>query len=161
MPRITLNSAVFHGFSFTTGPKRGKGGALVIADFSAPWTETNRKAGNWKELPDSVSGTVHLVPGQLSATTVTFKPNKGFESHEFSLDVTGATGFECFVPVKEDQDRELRFKIETPSEKAGKKLDTFGRTVGGAPGRLTISYDEPEQTKLISEQQALDTASDE
>ncbi len=160
MPRITLNSAAFHGFSFSTGPKRGKGGAIIIAEFSAPWTETNRKAGNWKELPDTVSGNVGLLPAELSATVITFKPGKGFEAHEFSLDVTGVTNFHCFVPTKEDEERELRFKIETPSEKAGRKLDTFGRTVGSAPGRLTISYDEPVQEPLIDKQQALDTASD-
>jgi hypothetical protein len=160
MPRITLNSAAFHGFSFSTGPKRGDGAPIVIAEFSAPWTETNRKAGGWKELPDSVSGNINLVPADLAATVITFKPGKGFEAHEFSIETSGATGFHCFCPTKEGEARELRFKVESASNKAGRTLDTFGRTCGSAAGRLTISYDEPVQEQLIDKQQAMDTAKD-
>ena len=99
------------------------------------------------------------VPSELAATVITFKPGKGFEAHEFSLETTGAHSFHCFVPTKEGEPRELRFKIESASNKAGRTLDTFGRTVGSATGRLTISYDGA-QEKLIDDQKALDTASD-
>ena len=159
MPKITLNSAAFHGFTFSTGPKRGDGGPIVIAEFSAPWTETNRKAGGWDDLPDTVSGNVNLIPAKLAATAITFKPGKGFEKHEFSIETSGATGFHCFVPTKEGEPRELRFSVESSAKNAGRELDGFGRTCGSATGKLTISYD-GSQEQLIDEQQALDTASD-
>jgi hypothetical protein len=160
MPRITLNSAAFHGFKFSTGPKRGDGGAIVIAEFSAPWTESNRKAGDWKELPSTVSGAVHLVPGELAATNIVFTPGKGMQMHAFSLECNGASDFICFVPTKEDEERELRFKVSMPGKDPGKKLEAYGRTCGNATGKLVISYDEDAQEQLIDEQQAMDTAKD-
>lgn len=141
MPRITLNSAAFHGFTFAVGPKRGKGSAVVIAEFTAPWTEANRKAGGWAEIPDSVSGTIHLLPADLAASHIEFTPGKGLEGHAISLDVSGATDFSCFVPTKEGEERELRFKIETADSKAGRTFGTFGRTAGEVTGKLKISYD--------------------
>lgn len=153
MPRITLNSASFHGFTFSTGPKRGDGAPIVIAEFSAPWTEKNREAGKWKEIPDTVSGNVRLVPGELAASHFEFKPGKGFDSHAFSLDCSAANNFVCFVPTKEGEERELRFHIETPSKSAGRTLDGFGRTCGSATGKLVISYDEPTQELLTTEEQ--------
>ena len=153
MPRITLNSASFHGFTFSTGPKRGDGAPIVIAEFSAPWTEKNREAGKWKELPDTVSGNVKLMPGELAASHFEFRPARGLDSHAFSLDCSAATNFHCFVPTKEGEERELRFSIETPSKSAGRTLDSFGRVVGSATGRLTISYDEATQELLTTEEQ--------
>lgn len=142
MAKITLTGAAFHGFQFTVGPKRGEGAPMVIAEFSAPWTEKNREAGGWDELPESVSGSINLVPAELAATVFEFVPGKGMEAHAISLECSAATDFKCFVPTKEDEARELRFKIKSPSIKAGRTLDTYGRTCGEATGRLKISYDE-------------------
>lgn len=161
MPRFTLNSAAFHGFRFTTGPKRGEGGPVVIAEFSAPWTETNRKTGGWEELPDCVSGEIRLVPGKLAASHIEFKPGKGLEKHAVSLDVSSAEDFKCFAPTKEGQARELRFVVKTSVKNAEREFGDLGRTVGNAGGRLSISYDEAEQERLISEEAAEATSEDE
>ncbi len=160
MAKITLNSAAFHGFEFTVGPKRGEGAPMVIIEFTAPWTDANRKAGGWKDLPDSISGLISLIPGEIAATHFEFVPGKGFESHPISLDCSNASDFKCFCPTKEGEERELRFNIKTPTKNAGRILDTFGRTVGSATGKLKISHDEnpPDERLLISPEQAADTA---
>lgn len=131
---------------------------MVIAEFSAPWTEANRKAGKWQEIPDTVSGAVHLVPSELAAQTFVFTPGKGFESHAFSLDASGVEDFLCFVPTKEDESPELRFKITSASQKAARTLEAFGHAVGEAAGKLVISYEDTATLPLISEEQAADTA---
>ena len=158
MPKITLNSASFHGFKFTCGPKRGAGAPMVIAEFSAPWTEANRKTGKWQEIPETVSGSVHLVPAELAASVFTFTP-RGFEKQAISLDASGADGFLCFCPTKEGEVRELRFTISTASDKAGRTLEAAGHVFGEAQGKLVISYDEQADIPLISKEQAADTAS--
>lgn len=161
MAKITLTGAAFHGFEFTIVPKRGEGGALCIAEFSAPWTERNREAGGWEELPETVSGSIGLVPGDLAASTIEFIPGNGMEKHAISLDVSSASDFKCFVPTKEDEKRELRFKIRTPSIQACREFEKWGRLGGEATGRLKISYDEPTtpaQQTLISKEQAADAA---
>ncbi len=151
MAKITLNSASFKGFAFTTGPKRGEGGAMVISEWVAPWTEANCKAGGWKEIPETVSGSVNLIPNELAAVTLEFTPGKGMESHAFSLDVSGMTDIKCFIPTKEGEPRELRFNIKSSSIKAGKVLDTFGRTAGSVTGRLKITHDDS-QASLMPEE---------
>lgn len=150
MPKIALTGAAFHGFKFTIGPKRGQGAPIIIAEFTAPWTEKNRKAGGWDDLPLTVSGSIALVPADLAASHVEFIPGKGMEKHAFSLDVSGATHFQCFCPTKEDEVRELRFNVETPHDKAGRILDTYGRTCGDATGKLTISYAEQTQVEVVT-----------
>lgn len=158
MPKITLNSASFHGFRFTCGPKRGAGAPMVIAEFSAPWTEANRMAGKWREIPDTVSGSVHLVPAELAASVFTFTPSKGLAGHAFSLDAAGVEDFTCFIPTKDDESPELRFKITSASQKAARTLEAFGHAVGEAAGKLVISYEDTPTLPLISEEQAADTA---
>jgi hypothetical protein len=160
MPQITLTGARFHGFKFTTGPKRGDGAPMVIAEFSASWTEKNRKAGDWKEVPDTVGGQVKLIPSELACTTLQFKPGGGLEAHAFSIDVSEATDFKCFVPTKEGDERELRFHVKSASIKAGKQLDAYGRTAGNAKGTLKLTLDGDTQERLISEDQAQDTLKD-
>src|SRR6202167_6245167 len=114
MPRIVLTGAAFHGFTFSTGPKRGDGSPIVIAEFSAPWTEKNREAGKWDEIPETVSGNVNLIPNELAASHFEFVPGKGLQDHAISIDASGATDFKCFIPTKEGEERELRFNIKTP-----------------------------------------------
>lgn len=145
MAKITLTGAKFHGYSFTVGPKRGEGAPSVTAEFSAPWTEKNRESGGWKELPDTVSGNVALVPGELAATHAEFKP-RGFVG--FSIDCSTACDFHVFVPTKEGEERELRFKLKSSSIHAGKELDRFGRSGGSVPGPLRISHDEDAQQNI-------------
>jgi hypothetical protein len=154
MAQITLTGAAFHGFRFTVGPKRGEGAPTVIAEFRAPWTEANRKAGGWEEVPDSVSGHISLVPTDLAASHIKFVPGKGLQQHAFSLDVSGASGLSLFVPTKEGEPRELRFVVKSANIKAGRLLDTYGRTAGAATGKLKISVDETQPTEpLIFEDQ--------
>lgn len=159
MAKITLVSASFQGFRFSCGPKRGDGSPVVIAQFHAPWTEKNREAGGWKEVPDTISGQVKLVPGELAATHFEFKP-RGFVG--FSLDCSRANNFKVFVPTKEGEERELRFEISTGALHAGKELDRFGRVSGTAAGTLRISHDEDAQTTLTDadNQQELADASE-
>lgn len=145
MAKLNIISASFQGFEFSCGPKRGDGSPVVIAEFSAPWTEKNREAGGWKELPDTVSGNVGLVPAELAATHIEFKP-RGMVG--FSLDCSKAYDFKCFCPTKEGEPRELRFRVQSASIHAGKELDRFGRTSGTAPGTLRISHDEDAQTTI-------------
>ncbi len=145
MAKISLAAASFHGFRFSCGPKRGDGGPVVVAEFHAQWSEKNREAGGWKEIPDTVSGNVSLVPDELAATHFEFKP-RGFAG--FSLDCSTASGFHVFVPTKEGEERELRFTIKTSALHAGKELDRFGRVAGTAPGTLRISHDEDAQQTL-------------
>ncbi len=145
MTKIKLGGVRFHGFRFSVGPKRGEGAPTVIAEFSAQWTEKNREAGGWAEIPASVSGNVSLVPNELAATHIEFKP-RGFVG--FSIDCSTATDFTCFVPTKEGEERELRFKIKSPSIHAGKELDRFGRTAGEAAGPMSISHDADAQQTL-------------
>lgn len=155
MPQITLTGAAFRGFRFTVGPKRGEGSPTVIAEFTAPWTEVNRKAGGWEEIPGSVSGNINLVPAELAASHVEFVPGKGMQQHAFSLDVSEASGFSLFVPTKEGEPRELRFVLKSANIRACRLLDTYGRTAGAATGKLKISVDATQQTEpLISEEQA-------
>jgi hypothetical protein len=149
MAKITLTVASFHGFKFTTGPKRGEGGPMVIAEFSAPWTERNRDAGKWEEIPETCTGNVSLAPGELAAQHIEFIPANGLEKHAFSLEVSNATDFQCFIPVKEGETRELRFKVKSAAKDAGRILDTFGRTCGEASGKLKISYDADAQEELL------------
>lgn len=158
MPRIVITGASFNGYHFTCGPKRGNGGPMVIAEFTAPWTEKNRKAGGWEELPETISGNVTLLPSSLAASHFEFIPGKGLEKHAISIDSTEATNFHCFVPTKEGESRELRFKLKTAVDKSSRTLDTLGRTIGTASGKLTISYaesakDDPDQASLLSEEQ--------
>lgn len=160
MAKITLTGAAFHGFRFTMGPKRGEGAPIVIADFTAPWTERNRKAGDWAELPVTCSGTVNLLPASLAASNFEFIPGNGMEAHSISMDCSSVEEFKCFVPTKEGEARELRFVIKTPSIRACKDLEKHGRLAGDATGKLHISYDEetkPKQESLISKEQAADT----
>lgn len=160
MPKITLNSAAFHGFTFGTA-KRGKGSILVVAEFSAPWTEANRKAGDWSELPETISGPVKLLPADLAASHIEFIPGKGLEGHAISMNVSGVTGFQCFIPTKEDEVRELRFSVETADPKAERTLGALGRIALNATGKLKISYEAaPEEAPLISAEQAADTAAE-
>lgn len=121
---------------------------MVISEWAAPWTEANRKAGEWEEIPETVSGSVNLIPDELAATMIEFTPGKGMESHAFSLDVSGMSGITCFIPTKEGEPRELRFMIKSSSIKAGKTLDTFGRTAGSVTGKLKITHDDT-QASLI------------
>lgn len=171
MAKITLTGAAFHGFEFTCGPGRGEGAPMVIAEFSAPWTEHNREAGNWDELPETVSGSIKLVPGDLAASNFEFIPGNGMEAHAVSLACSGATDFRCFVPIKEGEPRELRFKLKTAALDAGLRLEGYGRTCREATGKLNISYAEPppkpgaqqmdlapNEDRLISKEQAADTA---
>jgi hypothetical protein len=153
MAKIQLSVVCCHGFRFTTGPKRGEGGPMVIAEFSAPWTERNREAGGWEEIPETVSGNVNLVPGELAAQHIEFVPGNGLEKHAFSIDVSSATDFQCFIPTKEGEERELRFKVKTAAKDAGRILDTFGRTCGEASGKLRLSYDADAQTTIEEAQQ--------
>jgi len=155
MAKITFSVACCHGFRFTTGPKRGEGGPMIIAEFSAPWTERNRDAGKWEEIPETVTGNVSLVPGELAAQHVEFIPGNGLEKHAFSLDVSTASDFQCFIPAKEGEERELRFKVKSAAKDAGRILDTFGRTCGEATGKLKLTYDEDAQGELGDEQEPL------
>lgn len=160
MAKITLNGAAFHGFKFTMGPKRGEGAPIVIAEFSAPWTERNRKAGDWAEIPETVSGSINLLPASLAASNFEFIPGNGMEAHSISMDCSSVEEFKCFVPTKEGEKRELRFVIKTPSIRACKDLEKHGRLAGEASGKLHISYDaapDAEQQTLISKEQAADT----
>jgi len=150
MAKITLAAASFQGFKFSCGPKRGDGGPVVIAEFHAPWSEKNREAGGWKDIPDTVSGQVALVPSELAATHFEFKP-RGFAG--FSLDCSTASDFKCFVPTKEGEERELRFTIKSSALHAGKELDRFGRVAGTATGTLRISHDEDAQQTLDADNQ--------
>lgn len=163
MAHVILSSAAFRGFRFTVGPKRGDGAPIVIAEFTAPWTEANRKAGGWLEIPETVSGNVSLLPPGIAATNIEFTPGKGMQQHAFSMEVSAITGCHCFVPTKEGKPRELRFSVETANIKAGRQLDTYGRTAGGATGKLKISVDASAEKEeaLISPEQAADTASEE
>jgi hypothetical protein len=157
MPHLTIHGCHFEGFRFTVGPKRGEGAPMVIVDFCAAWSAANRGSGGWEEIPETVSGLVNLVPGELAASRIDFAPQKGMEAHAFGLECAGAEGFQVFVPTKEGQDRELRFQVMTPSNKAEKILGTFGRTAGRIPGKLKISYSENAKTDEINatpEQQA-------
>ncbi len=153
MAKIQLSVACCHGFRFTTGPKRGEGGPMVIAEFSAPWTERNREAGGWEEIPETVSGNVSLVPGTLAAQHIEFIPGNGLEKHAFSIDVSEATDFSCFIPAKEGEERELRFKVKSAAKDAGRTLETFCRTCGEATGKLKLSYDADAQQELEEEAQ--------
>jgi hypothetical protein len=136
---------MFHGFKFSVGPKRGDGSPVVVAEFSAPWTDKNREAGGWQELPDTVSGNVSLVPCELAATHIEMKP-RGIVG--FSIDCSEASGFSCFIPTKEGVPRELRFVVKSASIHAGKELDRYGRTAGAAAGTLRISHDQDAQTMI-------------
>ena len=152
MAKITIKGARFQGFSFSCGPKRGDGGPVVVSEWSATWTDENRAAGAWDEIPQTVSGNVSLVPGELAATRLEFKP-RGLDGIEFEC--SKASGFHVFIPTKEGEPRELRFQVKTSAMKAGCELDTFGRTVGTAAGTLRISHDEDAQTALDGMQQTL------
>lgn len=155
MAKITLQNASFHGFSFSCGPKRGDGGPVVVVEFSAPWTERNRAAGKWEEIPETVSGNIGLVPNELAATHIEFTPRGGIG---FSIDCSLAHDFKCFVPTKEGVPRELRFEISTSALKAGRELEAYGRVSGEMPGTLKISHSEDANAALADGQQALEPA---
>jgi hypothetical protein len=138
MAKITLQNASFHGFSFSCGPKRGDGAAIVVAEFSAPWTVGNRSAGKWEEVPETVSGNIRLVPNEFAANHIEFTPRGG---KGFSIDCSLAHSFQCFVPTKEGTPRELRFKISTSALEAGLELEAFGRVSGAMPGTFKLSQD--------------------
>ena len=152
MAKITIKGARFQGFSFSCGPKRGDGGPVVVSEWIAGWTDENRAAGVWDEIPETVSGNVSLVPGELAATHLEFKP-RGLDGIKFEC--SKASGFHVFIPTKEGEPRELRFQVKTSAMKAGRELDTFGRTAGTAAGTLRISHDEDAQTTLDGVQRSL------
>ncbi len=155
MAKIQLSVACCHGFKFTTGPKRGEGGPMIIAEFSAPWTERNRDAGKWEEIPETVSGSVKLVPSSLAAKHLEFIPGNGLEKHAFSIEVSDATDFSCFIPTKEGEERELRFKVKTAALNVERILGTFGRTCGEATGKLKLSYDADAQQEIETQEPLL------
>lgn len=144
---LTLNGAQINSYSFTPAPKRGKGGPMVLINCSAKWTKTAQKAMKWEALPKTVSGSIHLSPGNAPAQSMEMTP-KGLEQHTLTLEISGATGFSLFIPTKDDEEEELRFSIETPSKDAGRALDKYCRTVGTAPGIMKLEWDEAKQGEL-------------
>lgn len=153
MPKITFTVVSFHGFRFTVGPKRGEGGPMTVAECSAPWTERNRDAGGWDDLPETIAGGVKLIPAEFAAQHIEFIPANGMEKSAFSIDASSAEDFVCFVPTKDGEERELRFTIKTPATDAVHMLETFLRSLGEASGQLNITYAEEPKKKGKDEKQ--------
>lgn len=149
MPKIELRKAYFRGFSFTAGPARGEGAPIVKAQFAAPWSEKHREAGGWEEIPETVSGSIHLKPAQIAGTHLEFIPQGGLDKHRISLDINSVDNCVVFVPTKEDEEREIRFNVRTSVNKAEEMFGRLGRTVGNGEGILKLSYDAEAQRKLI------------
>lgn len=149
MAKIELRKAYFRGFQFTTGPARGEGVCMVIASFAAPWTEKHRQSGGWEEIPETVSGGIHLKPSRIAGTHMEFIPQGGLEKHAISLDIASVDDCTVFVPKKDGEEREMRFHIRTAILNAEKQFGALGRTVGQGAGILKLTYDAEAQQRLI------------
>lgn len=143
-----VNSARCTGYRFTVGPKRGDGGPMVISEWAAPWTEANRKAGGWEEVPETVSGNVALLPSERACKSIDMKPGGGLEKNQFQLDASTVDGFHLFIPTKEGQARELRFTVASSAVNAYSILGKYLHVCGEAKGALRIKLSDDDQGEL-------------
>lgn len=148
MPNLTFFGAAIHGFSFSPAPKRGEGGPVVLIDASITWNDKIRGWGGWEDVPETVGGTIHLIPKEIAIQGFEMTPGKGLENQAFELGATEISDCQLFIPTKEDQERELRFTIKTQDKGAETILGKYGRCAGGAVGKIKIIYQEGGGTQV-------------
>jgi hypothetical protein len=155
--------------SFSRSPKGG------VSSFSANYTKTVADSMGWGPLENGVTSA--KLEGRLSATHASLQPKEGpLAKYQIGFDATAVTAFEGVryeVEGKKNKGHrlELHFKVEFADTTACKFLEEYMTTVGEGKGVLNVSYvkqttlDLAEvtdtQERLISKEQAKDTADDE
>ncbi len=136
------------------------------ADFSDPV----RELMEWGEPPAGY-GSANL-DGDLHLTHFILTPNsKAQHENQIQIDARSLGQFQ-FHRVKSGEDstsQELRFQIVTTAPDAPALIANYLSIVGKSPGQLRVNYEqqadlplaeaeEPEEAKLISDEQAAETA---
>ncbi len=136
-------------------------------NITASWTDKIREAMEWPDAPERY-GAADLI-GDLVATKLELIPNGDLKQHGFDLEAKTIDSFSVH-PVKDDEgnvnDHELRFQITTTAAKAAQKLGAYLAVIGKGEAQLKVWYEAQseleneadQQGKLISEEQAADTA---
>lgn len=140
----------------------GRDNKLGTVKLSSSISASVMKAMKWDELPENYTG--GKPGGELHATEVEMAPDEdGLRKQKFKLATSTIYNFEI-VRLELEGKRskgfrhELRFDIDFTDPKGCEKLERFLNVAGDAKSKLTVSYVKQEELKLISEQQALDTA---
>lgn len=166
MPTITFRGAFIRYVDMRYEPKSKA--VYLKLNMTAAYSKPVREELNWAELPET-SPDMGL-DGDFTATEFTMIPN-GLDASAFNLDATSMESFSVHrVTSKTDKEKteeELRFLIVTPDKHAAGKLAKYLDVVGVGLAQLKVKYNaqsaieneaSDQQEKLISEEQAADTA---
>lgn len=137
-------------------------------NFTAAWTEPIRDAMEWGEPPAGFSQS--KLDGDVVATHFILTPNgRELKQYELQLDAKEASAFEVVrVQDGESTSYELRFQVVSAAPDAEALIGNYIRNIGKGEGQLRVNFEEQEeiplepdnQERLISEEQAEDTAED-
>lgn len=138
----------------------------MTADFS----DTVRELMEWGELPAGY-GSANL-DGEFHVTHFVLTPNgRQLKDNEIQIDARELGSF-TFHRVKAGEDsttQELRFQMVTTDPNAPALVAAYLSVIGKSPAQLRVNYEqqadlplgeaeEPEEAKLISDEQAAETA---
>lgn len=167
MPKLKFNSAVirFVDLRFDLASKT----AFCKINLSAVFSEPVREAMEWGEPPAGFASA--KLDGEFAATHLILTPkNKELQQHEVQITAKEIGNFELHRVKSESGDsttNELRFQIVTPDPEAAGKLSEYIANIGKGEASLRVNYEEqaemelegqPKEDRLISEEQAADTA---
>ena len=138
-------------------------------NFTASFSEPIREAMEWGEPPAGFASAD--LDGQMAATHLILTPNgRELKQHELQLDAKEISAFKL-VRVEDENEtthNELRFQVATTSADAAALLSQYLSTIGKGEGQLRVNYDAQsemdlaedadQQERLISDEQAADTA---
>jgi hypothetical protein len=166
MPTLTFRGAYIRFVDLRYEPKSKA--VYTKINFTATYSKPVRDELNWPELPESMPAAD--LDGNFTATEFTIIPN-GLDTSAFNLDAKELGHFSVHrVASDNDQEKteeELRFQIVTPDKHAASKLAKYLDVVGHGAAQLKVKYNaqstieneaSDQQEKLISEEQAADTA---
>jgi hypothetical protein len=140
-------------------------------NLTAAFSEPVREAMQWGEPPAGFASA--KLDGDFPATHLILTPNgKELKQHEIQITAKEIGNFELHRVKNEGGDstsNELRFQVVTADPEAAAKLREYIANIGKGEAQLRVNYEEqeemeleedPEETRLISEEQAADTVAD-
>lgn len=141
----------------------------VKINFTAEFTEPVRQAMEWGEPPAGFASA--KLDGEFTASNLIMTPNgRELKIHELQINAKDIGGFELARVKGDDGDsthNELRFQVLTADPEAALKLREYIAAIGKGEAQLRVGYEqqsempleeEDAQERLISEEQAADTA---
>lgn len=143
----------------------------VKVNFTSAFSDPVRQAMEWGEVPAGFASA--NLDGEFNATHMILTPNGGAEmkQHEMQINAKEIGGFKLVRVKGDDGDstsNELRFQVVTADPEAAFKLRDYISKIGKGEAQLRVNYtqdgelaldgEKDPQGKLISEDQARDTA---